>query len=100
MSRLSPAPFEPAVTTVLVHPPASKLRAAPPLSPAPAAPLADAPTSGGIGAGAGSPGFFFSPSASLLELLTPPVPRLTGRLLIMSEVGRPAPFIALLDEPG
>jgi hypothetical protein len=80
--------------------PASEPRPVPPLSPAPTAPLVASPGLGGTGTGTGSSGFFFSSSAGLLETLTPVVPRLTGRLRIMSEVGRPAPFIALLAEPG
>jgi hypothetical protein len=80
--------------------PAAGLLSAPPLSPVPTAPPVGAPALGGAGSGVGSSGFFFSPSATLLEMLTPVVPRLTGRLRIMSEVGRPAPFIALLAEPG
>jgi hypothetical protein len=87
-------------TAPLTRTPASELLSAPPLSPAPAAPLVGAPALGGSGTGVGSSGFFFSPSAALLEMLTPDVPRLTGRLRIMFEVGRPAPFIALLAEPG
>jgi hypothetical protein len=63
-------------------------------------PLTGAPAAGGGGTGGGSSGFFFSSSGALLEMLTPVAPRLAGRLRLLSEVGRPAPFIALLAEPG
>jgi hypothetical protein len=100
--HLLPAASPLAATTALTRTPGSKLLSAPPLPPVPAAPLVSAPALGGTGIGAGSSGFFFFffAAAALLELLALVVPRLTGRLRIMSEVGRPAPFIALLAEPG
>jgi hypothetical protein len=80
--------------------PAAERPSTPPLPLAPGGPLVASPGLVGTGTGTGSSGFFFSSSAALLEMLTPVAPRLTGRLRIMSEVGRPAPFIALLAEPG
>jgi hypothetical protein len=87
-------------TNARTREPASELLSVPPLPPAPAAPLVAAPGVGGTGTGTGLSGFFFFASVALLEMLTPVVPRLAGRLRIRSEVGRPAPFVALLAEPG
>jgi hypothetical protein len=71
-----------------------------PAAPAPV-PVPPAPptSAGGAAAGAGSSGTFFA-SAVLLAMLMVALPRLFGRLRLFAELGRPAPFVLLLAEPG
>jgi hypothetical protein len=68
--------------------------------PAPVPEPPSVPVSAGATAGAGASGNFFFICAMLLAMLTVALPRFVGRLRLFEELGRPAPFVLLLADPG